>query len=76
LAAVEILKRTGYDPNALVRMLELMKTRLKPGGPGFAKTHPDPEVRIAEIRKSLPVSPVPPVQPQRQARYLAALGKL
>ncbi len=76
LAAVEILKRTGYDPNALVRMLERMKTRLQPGGPGFAKTHPDPAVRIAEIRKSLPDSPVPPGPPQRQARYQAALGKL
>jgi predicted Zn-dependent protease len=76
LAAVEILKRTGYDPNALVRMLERMKTRLQPGGPGFAKTHPDPEVRIAGIRKSLPVSAVPPGPPQRQARYQAALGKL
>jgi predicted Zn-dependent protease len=76
LAAVQILERTGYDPNALVRMLERMKARLKPGGPDFAKTHPDPAVRIAEIRKSLPVSPVPPVQPQRQARYQAALGKL
>jgi predicted Zn-dependent protease len=76
LAAVQILKRTGYDPNALVRMLEVMKTRLKPGGPDFAKTHPDPQVRIAEIRKKLPEAPATPVQPQRQARYQAALGKL
>ncbi len=76
LAAVEILKRTGYDPNALVRMLERMKTRLKPGGLDFAKTHPDPEVRIAEIRKSLPAAAVPPAPPQRQARYQAALGAL
>jgi predicted Zn-dependent protease len=76
LAAVEILKRAGYDPNALVRMLEAMKSRLKPGGPDFAKTHPDPQVRIAEIRKVLPEAPAQPVQPQRQARYQAALGKL
>jgi predicted Zn-dependent protease len=76
LAAVQILKRTGYDPNALVRMLEVMKTRLKPGGLDFAKTHPDPEVRIAEIRKVLPDAPPQPAQPKRQARYKAALGKL
>jgi predicted Zn-dependent protease len=73
LMAVGILKRVGYDPNALVRMLEVMKTRLKPGGLDFAKTHPDPEVRIAEIRKILPDAPPPPAQPQRQARYQAAL---
>jgi predicted Zn-dependent protease len=76
LAAVEILKRAGYDPNALVRILEVMRTRLQPGGPDFAKTHPDPQVRIAEIRKVLPDAPAPPVQPQRQVRYKAALGKL
>jgi predicted Zn-dependent protease len=75
-AAVDILKRVGYDPNALVRMLEVMKTRLKPGGLDFAKTHPDPEVRITEIRKVLAAAPASPAPPTRQARYKAALGKL
>ncbi len=51
LAAVDILKRAGYDPNALVRMLKVMDSRLKPGAPDFAKTHPDPEDRIASIRR-------------------------
>ena len=76
LMAVEILKRVGYDPNALVRMLEVMETRLEPGGRDFAKTHPEPEVRIAEIRKVLAEAPAPPVQTERQARYQAALGNL
>jgi len=76
LMAVEILKRVGYDPNALVRMLEVMETRLEPGGPDFAKTHPEPKVRIAEIRKVLAEAPAPPVQAERQARYQAALGNL
>jgi len=76
LAAVEILKRSGYDPNALVRMLVVMKSRLKPGGPDFAKTHPDPEDRIAEIRKVLPEAPTLAAPPARQSRYQAALGKI
>jgi len=76
LAAVEILKRSGYDPNALVRMLVVMKSRLKPGGPDFAKTHPDPEDRIAEIRKVLPEAPAVAAPPARQSRYKAALGKI
>jgi predicted Zn-dependent protease len=76
LMAVEILKRVGYDPNALVRMLEVMERRLEPGGLDFAKTHPEPEVRIAEIRKVLAAAPAPPVQAERQARYQAALGNL
>jgi predicted Zn-dependent protease len=76
LMAVEILKRVGYDPNALVRMLEVMELRLKPGGLDFAKTHPEPEVRIAEIRKVLAEAPAPPPHSRRQARYQAALGSL
>ena len=76
LMAVEILKRVGYDPNALVRMLEVMEKRLTPGGLDFAKTHPEPEVRIGEIRKVLPYAPAPPVQTARQIRYQAALGNI
>jgi predicted Zn-dependent protease len=49
--AVTILKRVGYDASALVRVLEQMKSQLKPGGADFAKTHPDPNVRIREVQK-------------------------
>ncbi len=52
-AAVSIMLRVGYDPNALVAMLEVMKGRLKPGGSDFAKTHPSPADRIARIQKIL-----------------------
>jgi predicted Zn-dependent protease len=76
LMAVEILQRVGYDPNALVRMLEVMERRLTPGGLDFAKTHPEPQVRIREIRTVLAEAPAPPVQAARQARYQAALGNL
>jgi len=76
LMAVEILRRVGYDPNALVRMLEVMEMRLEPGGLDFAKTHPEPEVRIREIRRVLEPSPAPPVHAERRARYQAALGNL
>jgi len=54
----------------------LMETRLQPGGPDFAKTHPEPGVRIAEIRKVLAAAPAAPPPAVRQARYLAALGGL
>jgi predicted Zn-dependent protease len=77
LAAVDILKRGGYDPNALVRMLEVMAGRLKPGGPGFAKTHPNPKDRITSIREVVPAGGAPPAAPPaRQSRYRAALGKI
>jgi predicted Zn-dependent protease len=77
LTAVDILKRAGYDPNALVRMLKVMESRLKPGGPGFGKTHPDPEERIASIQEALGDAGAPPAAPPaRKSRYQAALGKI
>ena len=51
--AVEILLSVGYDPYALIRVLERMKHELKPGGVDFAKTHPDPDVRIRWIEDML-----------------------
>jgi hypothetical protein len=54
----------------------MMEKRLKPGGPDFAKTHPEPKVRIGEIRKVLAEAPAAPPQVERQARYQAALGNL
>ncbi len=73
-AAVEILKRTGYDPAALVRMLEEMAVRLDPKGADFAKTHPDPKERIAEIRKLLSGVPASAAEPAaRTERFRTAL---
>lgn len=50
--AVEILKRSGYNHQGLIDMLRTMETRLKPGGMDFAKTHPDPEIRIEAIKEN------------------------
>ncbi len=75
LGAVETLKRAGYDPWALVRMLEVMDRRLEPGGKDFAKTHPDPEDRIEYLKKELSGSaPAYTAPAPRQRRYQAALA--
>ena len=47
--AVTILKRVGYDASALPRVLKNMESKLKPGGLDFAKTHPPPAARIADL---------------------------
>lgn len=52
-AAVTIMGRVGYDPNGLTDMLTVMKSRLRPGGLDFAKTHPSPEDRINEVRRAV-----------------------
>jgi len=73
--AAAILKEAGYDPHALVQMLKVMETKLKPGGLDFSKTHPDPEVRIKAVETVLLVSPPAAAAPaQRLSRFKAALG--
>jgi len=74
LSALKTLGAAGYDPWALVRMLEVMDRRLTPGGRDFAKTHPDPADRIEYLQKELAgTAPSSGAPPARQARYRAAL---
>ncbi len=75
-AAIAIMKRVGYNPSALLGMLEHMQKDLKPGGLGFAKTHPDPSDRIDDIKKMIgTIEPVAQPQ-QRQARFERAVGSI
>jgi len=83
LAAVRILHDVGYDPEALVRVLEAMKARISPEAHDFSSTHPSPELRIAYIKAA--VALLPPADgprptaselEKRRARYLAALAGL
>lgn len=68
-ATITILRRVGYDPNGLVEMLQIMQERLRPGGLDFARTHPSPASRIADIQKFTgPYRPV--IKPDsRQKRF-------
>jgi predicted Zn-dependent protease len=75
-AAVTILTRVGYDPNGLVDMLTVMSRRLQPGGLDFAKTHPSPGSRIADIRGMIGETTEVTEPKPRQARFLAALGNI
>lgn len=73
-AAITIMKRVGYDPHGLTRMLAAMDRELEPGGLDFAKTHPDPADRIRDIRRMLGggVTVMAP-PPERQARFEQAM---
>jgi len=73
--AVMILQRVGYDPRALVDVLEVMGEKLEPKGLDFAKTHPDPAQRIKVVEKAVGEAPSPPPAPAaRRERCEAALG--
>ncbi len=74
-AAVNILTRVGYDPSALINMLEVMDKNMKPGGFGFAKNHPSPKSRIADVKNTIPAGKGT-VSKIRQTRFQKALGSI
>lgn len=76
MAALVILERAGYDRRALVGMLGEMKQRLNPQGLDFAKTHPDPADRIAELAPLLTAAKTPAGMAQRQQRFQSILGSI
>ena len=82
--AVGILLRVGYDPYALIRVLERMDAAQaaeyegSSDPRGFSKTHPRPELRIADLRRTElrdiePGSRINEAAAQR--RYREALGR-
>ncbi len=72
-AAVTILERVGYDPNALIRVLDRMEGELEPGGHDFAATHPPPESRIKDLQAMIETPPRATV-PARQARFNGSMS--
>ncbi|WP_455383048.1 M48 family metalloprotease [Salinispira pacifica] len=53
-AAVQILERAGYDPRALVSVLQSMKANVpQNSGVSFTRTHPLPADRITDVQKTI-----------------------
>jgi len=75
-SAIVIMKRIGYNPNGLKNMLQTMGRLMAHDDRGFAKTHPSPADRIADISDALQgVGPVTP-NAVRAARFKQALGNI
>jgi predicted Zn-dependent protease len=72
--AVVILSKAGYSPAALIAMLEQMQRHLKPGDSGFAKTHPAPQARVAEVRKAIGEATPSPITAERAERFKKAMA--
>jgi beta-barrel assembly-enhancing protease len=72
--AVVIMKNMGYNPAALVTMLERMQGHLKADSQGFGKMHPAPDARIAELKKAIGTQAPPAASPARQERFQKAMG--
>ena len=75
-AAIAILQRAGYNPAALISMLQNMETQLGNDQRGFASTHPSPRDRIRDIEKRLPTRQPVIAHPAREARFQNALQNI
>ncbi|MCS7215724.1 MAG: M48 family metalloprotease [Thermodesulfovibrio sp.] len=51
--AIHYLTKAGYNPNALINVLERLRN-IKKSESGIGKTHPDPAERINNIRDKIP----------------------
>ena len=46
--------RAGYDPNALIRVMEVLKKAAAGRAPPeFLSTHPDPDNRVERIKEAI-----------------------
>jgi predicted Zn-dependent protease len=71
-----MMAKVGYDPRALVSLLETMDSRLTPGGTDFARTHPTPESRINDLEKILPAAVTTSGAAARQRRFNQAMRRV
>jgi predicted Zn-dependent protease len=50
--AVQALRRAGYPPHSMSRLLRFLATRQSPGAQAAAGSHPDHSLRIALARQA------------------------
>jgi len=75
-SAVIIMERVGYNPQSLIAMLNVMATKLKPGGPDFVKTHPSPQSRIEDLQKVISAGTKPSFTDAQEKRFHNAMNKV
>lgn len=73
--AITLLTRVGYDTNAIVRVLTVLQSRSQAAQPGFGRTHPSPDDRIARLRATIGDT-VPVSTAARSERFRSALADI
>jgi len=69
IKALELLAASGYDPQGLVEMLQILQ-RLQPGrAGGFNSTHPSPAERLVNVNTSIRRYQVPNTRSARVQRF-------
>jgi predicted Zn-dependent protease len=67
--ALALMAAAGYEPSALISMLQVLEKNQSGGSGGFNKTHPTPARRITNARLSLEKYKVPDTRAYRRDRY-------
>jgi predicted Zn-dependent protease len=73
--ALSLLSDAGYDPAALLAMLEELRKNQASRPGGFNTTHPSPEERIASAKQSLSKYPSVVSKSARVSRFKTATSK-
>jgi len=66
---VELLAAAGYDPRAMVEVLQILQRMQGSRSDGFFSTHPPPADRIRNAEAAIRQLRVPDTRPHRQARF-------
>ncbi|MDR0443999.1 MAG: M48 family metalloprotease [Treponema sp.] len=67
--ALELLNAAGYDPRALISMLQVLQRVQSGQRGGFNSTHPTPADRISRANSSVSKYQVNTTQPNRRTRF-------
>lgn len=74
LYAAELLRRAGYDPQGLVRVLKIIELSSASHAGGWFATHPDPADRIEELEDNFEFLPQQAAVSGREKRFKKVLG--
>lgn len=69
-SAIQLLSDAGYNPHALISMLNVLQEKQPHSSGGFAKTHPSAKNRIKEANKVLKKHPKIEEAEERNQRFL------
>jgi predicted Zn-dependent protease len=73
LYAAQLLQKAGYDPKALVRVLEILQKRTNADGSGWYATHPSPSDRVDELEDDFEMPNLPVAQSTARAARFSAI---
>jgi len=75
LYAAELLRKAGYNPSALVKVLQILEAQTGKDNAGWFATHPAPADRIEELQDEFSFAEVQTTSSARDARFKSVMGR-